>query len=135
MNDNTTGSWQPVPGVVTRSRQAVMATYFGLMGLFTGDALVSMLSGAPLAVAIFLWLFRILPLIIFLPGIRRGDLRTHAWLSFVVLLFFVHAVVTAFLPDELLYGVIYALLCTALFTAIVVYIRVARRHLGGSIHR
>lgn len=128
-----TDTWQPMPKRITQSRQAVMATYFGLIGLFTGDALVTLFSGAPLAVVIFLWLFRVLPLIIFLPGLRRGNLRTHAWLCFVVLLYFVHAVTTAFVPGSMLYGIVSSLLCIALFTALVVYIRMARKHLGQTL--
>jgi uncharacterized membrane protein len=126
---------QPVPKPVTQSRQAVMATYFGLIGLFTGDALVTLFSGAPLTVVIFLWLFRVLPLLIFLPGLRSGNLRVHAWLCFVVLLYFIHAVTTAFVPGSMLYGIVSSLLCTALFVALVVYIRMARKHLGQTLNQ
>lgn len=133
--DTMTEMWQPVPKSVTQARQTVMATYFGMIGLFTGDALITLLSGAPLAVVIFLWLFRVLPLIIFLPGLRRGNLRTHAWLCFVILLYFTHAVITAFVPGSMLYGIVSSILCTVLFTALVVYIRLAREHLGQTMNQ
>lgn len=125
-----TESWQPIPPVVKQARMAAMVSYFGIMGLFTGDALVTLFQGAPLGVVIFLWLFRILPLLIFLPGLRKDNLRAHAWLCFVILLYFFHAVVTAFVPGELFYGVIYSVLCTAVFVSSVTYIRVARKYLG-----
>lgn len=130
--------WEPdtdtaspaIPAVVTQSRKAVLAFYFGMLGLFTADAILTLFRGAPLAVAVSLWLFRLLPLLIFLPGLRRNTLRTYAWLSFVVLMYFTHAVVTAFVPGELFYGLIYSFLCTGLFCALLVYIRMAKKHLG-----
>lgn len=130
--------WEPdtdtaspaIPAVVTQSRKAVLAFYFGMLGLFTADAILTLFRGAPLGVAVFLWLFRLLPLLIFLPGLRRNTLRTYAWLSFVVLMYFTHAVVTAFVPGELFYGLIYSFLCIGLFCALLVYIRMAKKHLG-----
>ena len=130
--------WEPdtntnspaIPAVVTQSRKAVFVFYFGILGLFTADAILTLFRGAPLGVAIFLWLFRLLPFLIFLPGLRRNNLRPYAWLSFVVLMFFTHAVVTAFVPGELFYGLIYSFLCVGLFCALLVYIRMAKKHLG-----
>lgn len=125
--------WQPVPQPVKNARMAVMVSYFGILGLFTGDALVSLLQGAPLAVAIFWWVFRVLPLSIFWPGLQKNHLRTYAWLSFAILMYFVHAVVVSFVPGELFYGLLYSLLCTALFCALIWYIRVARKYLGQNL--
>lgn len=130
--------WEPdtnsaspaVPAVVSQSRKAVLAFYFGMLGLFTADAILTLFRGAPLGVAVFLWLFRLLPLLIFLPGLRRNTLRSYAWLSFVVLMYFTHAVVTAFVPGELFYGLIYSTLCVGLFCALLMYIRMAKKHLG-----
>jgi uncharacterized membrane protein len=127
---DTNTSSPAIPAVVTRSRKAVLAFYFGILGLFTADAILTLSRGAPLGVAIFLWLFRLLPFLIFLPGLRRNNLRTYAWLSFVVLMFFTHAVVTAFVPGELFYGLIYSFLCVGLFCALLMYIRMAKKHLG-----
>lgn len=127
---DTNTSSPAIPAVVTQSRKAVLAFYFGILGLFTADAILTLFRGAPLGVAIFLWLFRLLPFLIFLPGLRRNNLRTYAWLSFVVLMFFTHAVVTAFVPGELFYGLIYSFLCVGLFCALLMYIRMAKKHLG-----
>jgi len=128
-----TATWEPVPAIVKKSRYAMLITYFGLLGLFTGDAIVSAASGAPPAVALVLWLVRVLPLLIFLPGLLQGQLRVHAWLSFAILLYFTHAVITSFIPGELFYGLLYSSLCVAVFCAAVIYIRVARKHLGQNL--
>ena len=54
--------WEPdtnsaspaVPAVVSQSRKAVLAFYFGMLGLFTADAILTLFRGAPLGVAVFL---------------------------------------------------------------------------------
>jgi len=124
---------QRAAAYVRRSHMAVMASYFGMIGLFTGKAISNLMRGAPLSVAIFLWLFSVVPLLIFLPGLRRNKIRPHAWLTFVVLLYFVQAVSTAFTSGSLVYGLVFCLLCTALFCALVMHIRVARKYLGLSL--
>lgn len=125
-----TASWQPVPASVNQARQASLMFYFGLLGLFTGKAVVNVISGLPLSVAIFLWLVAILPLSIFIPGLRKNDLRTHAWLCFLILMYFLHAVTVAFTSGTLFYGLLYTLICTGLFCASVTYIKLAKKHLG-----
>lgn len=121
--DNTTE-----PNEVRWTWRAVLISYWGLLGLFTIDGVMTWLRGAPVSVALVLWALRIIPLSIFIPGLRRRSPRVAAWLSFAILLYFIHAVMTAFVPGELLYGVIYALLCSAVFTSIVLWIRAMRRH-------
>lgn len=123
----------PAVDYVRRSYLAVMISYFGMIGLFTGKAIHNLIRGMPVSLAIFFWLFSVLPLLIFLPGLRQNNVRTHAWLSFVILLYFAHAVSVAFTVGSQVYGVIFCLLCTALFCALVVHIRTARKHLGLSL--
>ncbi len=125
-----TSSWHPVPPSVNRARQAALASYFGLLGLFVGKMIVNLFSGMPLSVAIFFWLFATLPLSIFIPGLRKNNLRTYAWLCFLILMYFLHAVEQAFTPGNLFYGLLYSLMCTAVFCSSVAYIRLAKKHLG-----
>ncbi len=48
-----------------------------------------------------LLVIQLLPLVIFLPGIARDNLRSFIWLSFVVLAYFVWAVLALFArPDD-----------------------------------
>lgn len=118
------------PTTLVIARKAVIYSYSTLLGLFTVDSLMTLLAGAPGLVVLTLWLIRTVPLLIFLPGLKRKTPRTAAWLCFVVLLYFTHAVTVAFVPGELLYGVIYALICTALFSALIAWIRLMRKHHG-----
>jgi uncharacterized membrane protein len=115
---------------------ASLISYFGLIGLLTGNAIVNFIGGMPAGVAIFLWLFAVLPLSIFLSGLRRNNnLRTYAWLCFLILMYFLHAVTIAFTADTLVYGVVYSVLCVAIFCSMVIYIRLAKKHLGMSLLR
>jgi len=125
-----TETWQPVPPSVNRARQATLISYFGLFGLFTGKMIVNMFSGMPVAVAIFFWLFAALPLSIFIPGLRKNNLRSYAWLCFLILMYFMHAVEQAFIPGNLFYGLTYCLMCTAVFSSAIAYIRLAKKYLG-----
>ncbi len=118
------------PRSLRGARLAVVYSYTALLGLFTVDTLMSLLAGAPVLVAAILWLVRVVPLLIFLPGIRRQAPRAAAWLCFVLLLYFTHAVSLAFVPGEQLYGVVYTLLCTVLFSALVIWIRLMRKYHG-----
>lgn len=118
---------------VQRARLAARGSYFGLIGLFTGDAVLMLFQGAPILVAIVLWLFRILPLGIFWPGIRKNNPRAYAWLSFAILLYFIHAVQLLLASNNLIYSALYCTLCVAIFTSAVVYIRVARKYLGQNL--
>jgi len=118
---------------VQRAKLAAKGSYFGLMGLFTGDSILLLFQGAPVMVAIAIWLFRILPLCIFLPGIRNDNPRVYAWLSFAILLYFTHAVVMLLGAGNLIYATLYCLLCVAVFVSAVIYIRTARKYLGQNL--
>lgn len=130
--DHSPAHYPPID-YVRRSYLAVMVCYFGMIGLFTVKAVHNLIRGMPITLAIFFWLFSVLPLLIFLPGLRQHNVRTHAWLSFVILLYFAHAVSVAFTAGSLLYGLVFCLLCTALFCALIFHIRTARKHLGLSL--
>jgi len=113
------------PALIEQSRRAAMITYFTLLVVFTGYSLWQ-LPGSNLPSIIFLWLLRSVPLLIFLPGLLKRHLRSFAWLSFVILLYFVQSVQTAFTEDGRLYGIVVTGLLSVLFTAIVVHIRAYR---------
>ena len=46
----------------------------------------------------------VIPLLIFLPGILIGHVRTHAWLCFAINLYFMYGVQTCFVPGKAGYG-------------------------------
>lgn len=42
---------------------------------------------------------KLVPLLIFLPGLLKGSIRAHIWLCFVVLFYFTRSVVAAYLTE------------------------------------
>ena len=111
--------------MATRSDKAHIATWVAWVGLF-----VTQLADAwILAVPWIIWLGTVLPLVIFLPGMLRDNLRSYIWLCFVSLLYFVALVVRLFAqPDNLLLAL--SLLCVVtVFIAAMLYVRWKAREL------
>ena len=64
----------------------------------------------------FIWVLKLLPLLIFLPGMRKDNLRSYIWLCFVCLGYFIILVQRIFAqPDSLL------VLC-GLFSVVILFI-------------
>jgi len=62
-----------------------------------------------------IWLGTLLPLLIFVPGMLRGNLRSYIWLCFVILLYFMDLVVELFAwPGDLF-------VCTGLVAVVVLF--------------
>ena len=79
-----------------------------------------------------LLVIQFLPLVIFLPGIARDNLRSFIWLSFVVLAYFVWAVLALFArPDDGL-SIAGVVLLVMLFMVTALYIRYRGRELSQS---
>lgn len=69
---------------------------------------------------VVVWLVLSLPLLIFLPGLWRGGVRSFAWLSFVSLLYFAQAVTAMFAAPKAvnvleLSASVVLFICTLLF--------------------
>jgi uncharacterized membrane protein len=77
----------------------------------------------------FIWVLKVMPLLIFLPGMLRDKLRSYIWLCFVCLGYFLILVQRIFAqPDNLL--VVSGLVAVVLlFTAAMMYVRWRAREL------
>ena len=64
-----------------------------------------------------------LPLAILTPGMLLGNARVHAWACYVINLYFIQGVVTAFEPGRLAFGVLEAGASLALFCSALLYTR------------
>ena len=71
----------------------------------------------------FIWLVKLMPLLLFLPGMFKGKLRSYIWVCFVCCGYFVMLIQRVFAqPDNLL--VISGLVAVViLFTAAMLYVR------------
>ena len=114
------------PQALIYSHRLVLLCFYGLMAYFAWYA--SLALGGVRAGTVVVWFIQTVPLWIFAPGLHRMRLRTHAWLSFVVLLYFTHGVLVAFDPARRLLGLTETGLCVVLFVALVVFIRQYREH-------
>lgn len=115
-----------LPAKIANFRLGVLASFYALVGFFfiSTPMMLSALSFGTLSIA----LLQTLPLLIFAPGLQSTRLRTYGWMSFVVLLYFTHGVLVAFRPGQLTQGLIEVLLCVALFTFLILFIRQYREH-------
>lgn len=100
-------------------------TWFSYLALLLQQAADALVSGAPW----FIWLLKLLPLLLFLPGMYRDRLRSFIWLCFVCLGYFAILVQRLFAqPQDLL--VIYGMVAlVVLFNAAMLYVRWRAREL------
>ncbi|WP_372737886.1 DUF2069 domain-containing protein [Neptunomonas sp.] len=104
------------------TRVITLASYIGLMLLFTLWYMVihPLEVGKPWVI----WALHVLPLACFIPALKSGNPRGHAWLCFVLLLYFIEAVLaTTTSVETRIFGAIYTLLTATLFTAAMMYAR------------
>ena len=114
----------PIP--IKRSKTILLASYYGLIIYFFAASVMA--TGNLNLATLFIWLIQVLPLLLFLPGLHINRLRTYGWASFLVLLYFIHAVLVVFDPARRGLGVVEILLCCTLFVTLIVSIRQFKAH-------
>ncbi len=87
--------------------------------LFLTQALEAWTLNAPWII----WLAVLLPLLVFLPGMLKDNLRSFIWLCFVLLLYFMRLVVALFEDPAAPLAVIGMLAVVVLFIASMLYVR------------
>lgn len=80
-----------------------------------------------------MWLLWLMPLVLFMPGVARDNLRAVIWLCFVTLFYFVMAVEWVFAQPTALVPVAGLVLVVLLFGAAVTYIRLRGRQLRAAM--
>lgn len=104
------------------SRALVLLSYFGLLLLFSLWYLWLAPSQGDNPWVI--WLVHLLPLLAFAPVVIKGKPRGHAWLCFVLLLYFLEAVIAAMIPPPTRWlGLLDCALLVTLFTSAMLYAR------------
>ena len=66
---------------------------------------------------------QLLPLALLAPGLLLGNARAHAWTCYVVNLYFIQGVVTAFEPGRLVFGLLEVGTSLLLFVGALLYTR------------
>lgn len=70
-----------------------------------------------------IWLFKVLPLLLFIPGLLRRSHKASAWLSYMSMLYFILAVLLAFTPGATLWGWGLVLASSSLFISSMLFTR------------
>ena len=100
-------------------------TWIALAVLFLQQAIDIAVRSAPWVV----WLAVLVPLVIFLPGMLRDNLRSYIWLCFVSLLYFMRLVVALFAQPDNLLRISGMVAVVILFTSSMLYVRWREREL------
>lgn len=74
-----------------------------------------------------MWIIQLLPFIILVPGLIRGGHRSYALLCFVVMIYFMAAVINAFTPGYTWPPYVEIALIVVIFVAALLYARYVRR--------
>ena len=102
-------------GLITRLSFLLLILFYTLRFLWLAPAS----SANPWVI----WLIYLLPLIGFTPAVLSGKPRPHAWLCFVLLVYFLGAVITATQPNLALFGWIEVILLVTLFNSAMLFAR------------
>lgn len=76
---------------------------------------------------VIVWFALSLPLLIFIPGLRRNSINSFSWLSFVALLYFAQSVTALFAPWWRWLDVIHLALTVTLFIGAMFAVRFTAR--------
>ncbi|MEL4430986.1 DUF2069 domain-containing protein [Shewanella mangrovisoli] len=110
--------------LLTLSRLGYLALVLLLGGWFIGQGI----NGEYTLLFSLLWL---VPLLLPLRGILKGNPYTYAWASFILCLYMLHALTLLYVTtDALAFAIIEVLLIGALLVAFPFYARIRGRELG-----
>jgi len=107
-------------------RKSLLACFYALLIYFVVNTV--MVFGDFRLASLAIWFIQVTPLLIFAPGLHRAHLRTYGWVSFVILLYFMHGVLIAFEPGRFWLGLVEVTLCTQIFVILILFIRKYKDH-------
>jgi uncharacterized membrane protein len=116
-----------LPKPIAALRKKILCLFSALLVLIFFKNF-SVLNDLGVLLFCIIYLIQIIPLLLFLPGLYHTRLRSYAWLSFVILLYFMRGTLTAFETKTRLIGLTEVVICTLLFCCIVIFIRRYRGH-------
>jgi len=108
-----------------RSGAAYLLTWFSWAALLLQQVADAWIYQAPWII----WVGKLLPLLIFLPGMWRDRLRSYIWLCFVCLLYFIALVERLFAQPGSALAITGTIAVVVLFTAAMLYVRWRAREL------
>lgn len=109
------------------SRRATSFCVAALLLLILVEIFLMPRTPRALGVSFFLWGGASLPLLIFLPGLKRQAISSFAWLSFVSLLYFLYGVLVVFTPSPRWVDVLHLIFAVVLFLTSMLSVRYTAR--------
>lgn len=107
---------------------------WSLIALLVWMAIELAFAQLSLLASLVVWLVQALGLLWFVPGLRRGNASSAAWLGYVLMLYFVFAVLSAFAPG--IHGqlaIIECILITGVFVLTIRFVKAKRATQGGAL--
>ena len=109
-------------------------TMWSLIALLVWMAVEVAFTELSLLASLVVWLVQAIGLLWFLPGLRRGNASSAAWLGYVLMLYFVFAVLSAFAPGlKGQLAMIECVLITGVFVLTIRFVKVKRATQGGAL--
>ncbi|MEX0963324.1 MAG: DUF2069 domain-containing protein [Pseudohongiellaceae bacterium] len=115
-----------LPANIELLRKSLLGAYYALLLYFVVSAVL--VFGEFRVASFAIWIIQVAPLLIFARGLHRAQLRTYGWVSFVILLYFMHGVLIAFEPQRFWLGLVEVLLCSTIFVLLILFIRQYRAY-------
>jgi uncharacterized membrane protein len=98
-------------------------------GSFVLLVLLQLLESAIQQPPLLVWVIRVLPLLVFVPGMWRDKLRSYIWVCFVCLLYFLTLVERLFIAPTNPVAILAMTSVVTLFVASMLYVRWRAREL------
>ncbi|MEK6788636.1 MAG: DUF2069 domain-containing protein [Pseudomonadota bacterium] len=107
---------------------------WSLTALLVWMAIEIAFSGLSLLASLVVWLVQALGLLWFVPGLRRGNASSAAWLGYVLMLYFIFAVLSAFAPGlKGQLAIIECVLISGVFALTIRFVKAKRATQGGAL--
>ncbi|WP_368501246.1 MULTISPECIES: DUF2069 domain-containing protein [Alteromonadaceae] len=108
---------------------------FGFFGLLLWVMLWHLVLLEPRTYSVtFILIVYVLPLLMPAKGIIQGKPYTHAWASFIVLLYLMHGITVWYsIPEQWLYALIEIMLCLMMFVGSSYFARLRGKELGQTL--
>lgn len=107
---------------------------WSLIALLVWMAVEVAFAQLSLLASLLVWFVQAVGLLWFVPGLRRGNASSAAWLGYVLMLYFVFAVLSAFAPGiKGQLALIECLLITGVFILTIRFVKAKRATQGGAL--
>jgi uncharacterized membrane protein len=109
-------------------------TMWSLIALLVWMAVEVAFTELSLLASLVVWLVQAIGLLWFLPGLRRGNASSAAWLGYVLMLYFIFAVLSAFAPGlKGQLAMIECVLIAGVFVLTIRFVKAKRATQGGAL--